>query len=105
MKITVKGGNIKFTPKNIALMLDPKISIFENPKNSIEQWSQNYASSTFLSGANKNLLQAVTVHLYETAMGGVRGYCKTVLGDLELNGKKIPPSPKVTLNEHNISQF
>ena len=38
-------------------------------------------------------------------MGGVRGYHKTVLGDLELNGKKVPPPPKVTLNEQNISQF
>ena len=86
-------------------MLDPKISIFESPKNSTEQWSQDYALSTVISGANKNLSQAATVHLYETAMGGVRGYHKTVLGDLELNGKKIPPPPKVTLNEHNISQF
>ena len=28
-----------------------------------------------------------------------------MLGDLQLNGKKIPSPPKVTLNEHNISQF
>ena len=28
-----------------------------------------------------------------------------MLGDLELNAKKIPPPPKVALNEHNISQF
>ena len=105
VRITVKGGNIKFSQKNMALMLDPKISIFESPKNSTEQWSQDYALSTVLSGANKNFLQAAMVHLYETAMGGVRGYHKTVLGDLELNGKKIPPPPKVALNEHNISQF
>ena len=105
VKITVKGGNIKFTQKNIALMLDPKISIFESPKNSTGQWSQDYALPTVISGANKNLSQAATVHMYETAMGGVRSYHKTVLGDLELNGKKIPPPPKVTLNEHNISQF
>ena len=52
-------------------MLDPKISILENPKNSTEQWSQDYALSTIISGANKNLFQAVTVHLYEIAMGGV----------------------------------
>ena len=71
MKITVKGGNIKFTKKKIALMLDPKISIFESPKNSTEQWSQDYALSTVISGANKNLSQAATVHLYETTMGGV----------------------------------
>ena len=37
VKITVKDGNINFTQKNIALMLDPKISIFESPKNSTEQ--------------------------------------------------------------------
>ena len=72
VKITVKGGNIKFPPqKKIALMLDPKISIFESPKNSTEQWSQDYALSTVISGANKNLSQAATVHLYETTMGGV----------------------------------
>ena len=86
-------------------MLDPKISIFESPKNSTEHWLQDYASSTVISGTNKNLSQAATTHLYQTAMGGVRGYHKTVLGDLELNGKKIPPPPKVTLNEQNISQF
>ena len=86
-------------------MLDPKISIFDSPKNSTEQWSQDYALSTVISGANKNLSQAATVHLYKTAVGGVRGYHKTVLGDLELNGKKNPLPPKVTLNEHNISQF
>ena len=86
-------------------MLDPKISIFESPINSTEQWSQDYALSTVISGANKNLTQAATVHLHETAMGGVRGYHKTVLGYLKLNGKKIPPPPKVTLNEHNICQF
>ena len=86
-------------------MLDPKISIFESPKNPTEQWSQDYPLFTVTSGENKNLLQAATVHLSETAKGGVQGYHKTVLGDLELNGKKIPPPPKVTLNEHNISQF
>ena len=85
-------------------MLDPKVSFFESFKNSTGQWSQDYALSTVKSGGNKNLSQAATVHLYQTAMVGVRGYHKTVLGDLELNGKKIPP-PKVTLNEHNISQF
>lgn len=105
VKITDKSGKIKFTQKNIASMLDPKISIFESPKNSADQWSQNYALSTILSGANKNLSQAATVHLYETAMEGVRGYHKTVLGDIELNGKKIPPPPRVTLNENNISDF
>ena len=73
VKITVKGGNIKFTQKNMALMLDPKINIFESPKNSTEQWSQDYAVSTVISGANKNFLQAAMVHLYETAMGGVQG--------------------------------
>ena len=104
-KITVKGQNIMFTQKNIALMLDLKISILESPKNSTDQWSQDYALSTVISGANKNLSQATTVHLYETATGGVWGYQKTVLGDLELNGKKIPPPQKLTLNEHNISQF
>ena len=71
VKITVKGGNIKFTKKKIALMLDPKISIFESPKNSTGQWSQDYALSTIISGANKNLSHAATVHLYETTMGGV----------------------------------
>ena len=74
-------------------MLDPKISIFESPKNSTEQWSQDYALSTVISGANKDLSQAAVVHLYETAIGSLRGYHKTVLGDLELNGKKIPPPP------------
>ena len=87
-------------------MLDPKISIFKSPKNSTEQcWSQDYALCTNITGANKNVMQATMVHLYETAMGGVPGYHKTVLRDLELNGKKIPPPPKVTLNEHNIPQF
>ena len=71
MRIIVKGGNIKFTQKNIALMLDRKLSIFESPKNSTEQWSQDYALSTVISGANKNFLQAAMVHLYETAVGGV----------------------------------
>ena len=60
-----------FTQKNIALMLDLKISILESPKNSTDQWSQDYALSTVISGANKNLSQATTVHLYETATGGV----------------------------------
>ena len=105
MKITVKGGNIKFNQKNIALMLDSKISISESSKNSTEQWSQDYALSTIISGANKNLSQAAAVQLYETAMGSVQGYHKAVMGDLELNGKKIPPSRKVTLIEHNISQY
>ena len=71
LKIRVKGGNIKFTQRTIALMLDPKISIFESLKTSIEQWSQDYALSTVISGANKSLSQAATVHLYETVMGGV----------------------------------
>ena len=70
-------------------MLDPKISIFESPINSTEHWSQDYVLSTVISGANKNLTQAATVHLYETAMGGVRGYQKTVLGYLKLNGRKF----------------
>ena len=67
----MKGGNIKFTQRTIALMLDPKISISESPKNSTEQWSQDYALSTVISGANKSLSQAATVHFYETVMGGV----------------------------------
>ena len=54
-------------------MLDSKISIFESPKNSTELWSQDYALSIVISQANKNLSQATTVHLYETAMGGVQG--------------------------------
>ena len=70
-------------------MLDPKVSIFESVKNSTGQWSQDYALSTVKSGGNKNLSQAATVHLYQTAMVGVRGYHKTVLGDLELNGRKF----------------
>ena len=52
-------------------MLDPKISIFESPKNSTEQESQDYALSTVISGANKYLSQAATVHLSETTMRGV----------------------------------
>ena len=52
-------------------MLDPKIGIFESPKNSTERWSQDYALSTVISGANRNLSQAAMVHLYETVMGGV----------------------------------
>ena len=70
-------------------MLDPKISIFESPKNSREQSSQDYALYTVISEINKNLSQAATAHLYETPMGGVCGYHKTGLGDLELNGKKF----------------
>ena len=70
-------------------MLDPKVSFFESVKNSTGQWSQDCALSTVKSGGNKNLSQAATVHLYQTAMVGVRGYHKTVLGDLELNGRKI----------------
>ena len=58
-------------------MVDPKISIFESPKNSTEQWSQDYALSTVISGANKYLSQAATVHLSETTMRGVCGYHKT----------------------------
>ena len=70
----------------------------------IEEWSQFFCLSVTLSAANKNISQAATVHLYDTTIVGVRGYYDSVLGKVEVDGKRIPPPPpKVQLNDHNIS--
>ena len=102
VKVTVKGQGLKFTQKTIDSMIDPKISIFSKANNETEEWAQNNALSIILSGTNKNLSQAAIVHLYNTAMNGVQSYHQTVLGNIELNGKKISPPPRVAINEDNI---
>ena len=93
VKITVKSNAVKFSQPTISSLMDPKVSLFESPKNSAETWSQNYALYVITLGVNKNLSQAATFNLYETAMNGVRGYHNTVIGGIELNGRKIPPPP------------
>ena len=101
-----KTGQKGFIPKlqpSIAQLLDPKISIFEAPKN-IEEWSQNHAFEMVLAGINKNISQAATVFNYDCRMQGVQGYHQAYLGHFLINGKKTPP-PKVKVNDQNIAKI
>ena len=100
--ITVKT-NIKLRHIDIASLLDPKISITAKPRDKLEAWAQNYALSVILTGVNKNISQAATVYMYDTTMVGLRGFYDIVFGDVEVDGKRIPPPPKVHVNNHNIT--
>ena len=103
VRITTTGSNLKLQT-DVAQLLDPKVSLFVPAKDTVEEWSQNHATSVILSGVNKNLSQASIVGMYETSMRVAKGYHKAVLGDLQINGKKFLPPPRDTLNEHNISR-
>ena len=56
----------------------------------MEDLAQNFSLSVVLSGVNKSISQAATVHLYQTAHASVKVYNESVLGKIELDGKKQP---------------
>ena len=94
VKVIVRG-KLKYRHKNIASLIDPKISMGAEAKDDFDTWAQDYALSVVLSGTNKYLSQAAIVHLYNSAFEGVKGYHDVLLGKIE----------KVALNEHNISSL
>ena len=104
VKTTIKNSAIQFQP-TITSLLDPKVHLFEKPKDRAQTWSQNFALSVIQSGVNKTLSQAATLDVYETAMEGVRSYHSTIIGDIEFDGKKAPPPPGITLHDHNLPKI
>ena len=104
-KLTVRGTVKLKQSLDIGQLMDPKLSIHDPPKDSVDVWAQNYSLSVVLTAVNKNILQAAAVHLYETAHTGVKGNHGVVLSHVELDGKKIVPPPKVRLNDHSIKDF
>ena len=76
VNVTIKNKKLHLKQMDASKLLDPKISIFNRTKNSMEDWAQNFSLSVVLSGVNKNISQATTVNLYETAHAGVKGYHK-----------------------------
>ena len=95
-----KGFTLKLQP-TIAQILDSKISIFEETKDVVEDWSQNRALEMVLAGVNKNISQAATAFNYECSIHGVQGYHQAYLGHFMINSKKPTPPPKVKVNEHD----
>lgn len=103
MKITVKDTAIMSVQiREVTAMLDPRVSLFEHPKNNDEEWAQNFALNITLTGVRKNLSQVAIIDLYDTSMLGVRSYHQSKLWKIEVNGKKIPLPPRVTLNVDNV---
>ena len=54
----------------------------------MEDLAQNFSLSVVLSGVSKGISQAATVHLYQAAHASVKVYHESVLGKIELDGKK-----------------
>ena len=103
IKLTVKKTPLNLQhPKKVTEWLDPRVSIFETPKNKDQLWSQNFSLQVVQTGVNKTLSQAATCELYNTAVDGVRSWHQTIIGDLDFDGKKAPPPPRTTINEHNL---
>ena len=69
-------------------MLDPKLAICDAAKDYMEDLAQNFSLSVVLSGVSKGISQAATVHLYQAAHASVKVYHESVLGKIELDGKK-----------------
>lgn len=71
-------------------MLDPKLAICDAAKDYMEDLAQNFSLSVVLSGVNKGISQAATVHLYQTAHASVKYIMSQFLERLSWMGKNSP---------------
>ena len=62
-KLTVRGKVKLKQSLDIGQLMDPKLSIHDLPKDSVDVWAQNYSLSVVLAAVNKNISQAAAVHL------------------------------------------
>ena len=79
-------------------------SMFSVPSNDDQQIAQDHCLSMILTGANKNLSQEATLHLYEESVNSLRKYFRKKLGGIEIEGKKFIPPVRVLINAKNISR-
>ena len=100
VKVTVKEIAVRFVQTNVASMLDPKVSLFEAPKDEDAEFAQDFCLSLILTGERKIFSKQGIIDTYETANEGVRLYYDRKFSKLEINNKVAPP-PCVALNSHN----
>ena len=86
-------------------MLDPRINLGDPPKDLVEEWAQNHCLFVILSGVNTTISQKTVIAMHNLLHNGVLKYHNVQLGNIEVNGKRFAPPPKVRLNEHNIVNF
>ena len=98
--VTVKSGKWS-TSADIRMLLDPNVSMFTTPTNEDQELAQDHCLSIILAGANKNMSQEATMHIYQESLKGLRNYYKKKLGCIEVEGKKFTPPAHVLLNDKN----
>ena len=92
------------TTADIASLIDPSLSMFTAPSNDDQQLAQDHCLSIILAGANKNLSQEATMHIYQQSLKSNRNYFKKKLSDIEIEGKKFMPPVRIQINDKNISR-
>ena len=99
--ITIKHGKrLNFKPIN--QLLDPAVSLFQDPTSSEERLAQNSCYSFVLSGCSKEVSNNTTIEFYEKHVAHNRISHQEHIGHIEIDNKVLPKPVRAQLDRNNI---
>ena len=100
--VTVRGKKADIHLVSIDALLDPHINLKTPSSKPVDIWAKEFLLSTIHTGCKKLISNEASLDFYTAVTEGVRGYHSTVLKDIEINKKKIPPPPRVLVDRNNV---